>query len=569
MMLKRMACLVLSIITILSLAGCGGSDNTQSVENAVTSETGVGEYILTTKDGQISMFDTSGNIISNISLNGTAESEFIYTMDEGNMYIPSLQDMKSIPRMMYAVDKTTRKLTMLSVSSNAISKKAEMMLSDGNITGMYGYNGLFYYSVSTQGIKATPYAFERRQKLEKDGTLAYAQTVPLENTEKSTFVYMENYFSEYLEAIGLKDYVSEGDMVTLNIPSAKHAIYEIPTDVLAWTANNTNIYFFSNTQMGIYNTTNNKITVYYGAINPIKASYIDGINKRNYLLSDFGDGSDVTTLMEIDYSDMKVDRVIQISYSNPMDITVNKDEYIMMLFKTAGSEKTFSQLRVLNYEDCSELYSIGLNYLPTKVLYKDEMAFLFNPYENYFLKGSIHSGTFTSMPKKTAHGDVYSDIFIVDTKYRNDYLYDEYGRYIDRNGHLIDSDGLLIDENSDRVNILGQRIDGLGRAINKAGELIDRYNNLIDEDGNIIQYVQNADGYYYNGNGEKVDIDGTVLVRNDDGVWVRPEDTDDAEIIITGHYDEYGNFIIDNSILEDYPDAYKMWQEQQAEENSK
>ena len=144
----------------------------------------------------------------------------------------------------------------------------------------------------------------------------------------------------------------------------------------------------------------------------------------------------------------------------------------------------------------------------------------------------------------------------------------EYGRYIDRNGHLINSDGLLVDENSDRVNILGQRIDGLGRAINKAGELIDRYNNLIDEDGNIIQYVQNADGYYYNGNGEKVDIDGTVLVRNDDGVWVRPEDTDDAEIIITGHYDEYGNFIIDNSVLEDYPDAYKLWQEQQAEEDN-
>ena len=33
-------------------------------------------------------------------------------------------------------------------------------------------------------------------------------------------------------------------------------------------------------------------------------------------------------------------------------------------------------------------------------------------------------------------------------------------------------------------------------------------------------------------------------------------------IQITGHYDEYGNFIIDKDVLEKYPDAYTIWQEQ-------
>ena len=64
------------------------------------------------------------------------------------------------------------------------------------------------------------------------------------------------------------------------------------------------------------------------------------------------------------------------------------------------------------------------------------------------------------------------------------------------------------------------------------------------------------------------DIDGTVLVRNSEGDWVRPENSDEAEVVITGHYDEYGNFIIDKDILDAYPDAYERWQSSQVEEST-
>ena len=211
---------------------------------------------------------------------------------------------------------------------------------------------------------------------------------------------------------------------------------------------------------------------------------------------------------------------------------------------------------------------MGLEYLPTKVLSNGEIVYLFNPYESYFLAGSVHSGGLSKISKQMDSGEVYSDMFLVDLDYKSDYYYDEYGRYVNKNNHLINEDGELIDENNDRVNGLGQRIDALGRAINKEGDLIDRYNNIIDIDGNIIRYVKNVDGYYYNGEGKKVDIDGTILVRNSEGEWVRPENSDEAEVVITGHYDEYGNFIIDKDILDAYPDAYERWQANQIEEST-
>ena len=93
---------------------------------------------------------------------------------------------------------------------------------------------------------------------------------------------------------------------------------------------------------------------------------------------------------------------------------------------------------------------------------------------------------------------------------------------------------------------------------------IDKYNNIIDEKGNVIKYIQNKDGNYYNSKGQLVDSDGTVLVRNEIGDYVRPEVLIEEQggIQITGHYDEYGNFIIDKDVLEKYPDAYTIWQEQ-------
>lgn len=553
--MKRFSAIILSLTIILTLAGC--KSNTPVVEE---DHTVTGQYILTTSDGRVSMFDEVGNVISEVTLSGSPESEYIYTIDNGNIYVASLQQFNSIPKLLYAVDKATRRLTFLTITSNQIMKRGEVILSDSNITQIYGYNGLFYYSVSTQDIEANPYSFERRQKLNENGTLSYIQTVPIENTSESTFIYMENYFDKYLEYTGISQHVSSSDKTTLNIPDVKHQVFEIPTTVSTWTANNNNIYFFSETQMGTYNVINNKITVYYGTINPILAQYQDGINKENYLLSDFGDQSSKTVILKIDYDNMKVDQVVQIDYNNAMDMIVDKGNYIMMVFKVSQSDKTFAQLRVLNYDDCSELYITGVEYLPTKVLADEETVYLFNPYEDYFLTGSIHSGNLREISKDTEMGNIYSDIFLVDLDYKSDYYYDESGRYVNRDGHLINENGELIDENNDRVNMLGQRIDTLGRAINKNGQLIDRYNNIIDIDGNITQYIMNADGYYYNSEGKKVDIDGTVLVRNKDGDWVRPEDSGENEIVITGHYDEFGNFIIDKKVLELYPDAYEIWQ---------
>jgi hypothetical protein len=321
--------------------------------------------------------------------------------------------------------------------------------------------------------------------------------------------------------------------------------------------------------MGSYDMKTNQITLRYGSIRPINSVYIDGINKDIYTISDFGDGSEKSLIMNLDYNGMYVNKTIEINYANPLNLYVDKNHNIYGIFKTTTSNKNFSQLRVFRYADAAELYTIGVPYLPTKMLSRDSTVYLFNPYEDYFLIGSLGSSEFSKIEKDPTDRDMqYTDIFIANREYINDYFYDENGRLRNRENYYINSDGELVNADNERINKYGQRIDEKGRAINKDGEYIDKYNNIIDIQGNILKYVPDSEGYYHNSNGQYVDSDGTLLVRNDIGDWVRPEVLIEEQggIKITGHYDEFGNFIIDADILEKYPDAYDIWQKQKIAE---
>lgn len=562
-MIKKSLSLLLIFCTILSiLTGCSSAPQKQ---NTVVETVKNGDYILTTEKGIITMFDDLSKVVAEIDLNGGEESEYIYVMDEGNLYSSKLEGVENIPRILYAVDKTSRKMTMILVYKNELKTMKDFILKESDIEDIYGYNGLFYYSTTNPETKANPYSYIRPQILSDDGKLSYATNVPVNTSKDSVYVYMENYSEEFLSFTGLDKYMSTIDVELTNFPKISKATYELPGNVNTWVANTQYIYFFNETQMGQYDIENNQITLHYGSIRPVTSTYMDGINKNIYTISDFGDGSEKSLILNVDYEDMNVNKAIEIQYANPLHMYVDKNNNIYALFKTTISSKNFSQLRVFRYDDYAELYTIGIPYLPTKVLSKNLDVYLFNPYEDYFLIGSIGSSDFAEIEKDpTGQERKYTDIFIANKPYINDYYYDEDGRLVNRENYYINSDGELVDENNDRVNKYGQRVDEKGRAINKNGEFIDKYNNIIDAKGNIVKYVQNKDGNYYNSKGELVDSDGVVLVRNEIGDYVRPEILIEEQggIKITGHYDEYGNFIIDEDVLEQYPDAYSIWQEQ-------
>ena len=559
--------IVLSLIFSL-LTGCstgGGSTEAQLPTQAV-----MGDYILTTDNGIITMYDNVSNVVAELDLNGGEDSQYIYAMDEGNLYSSKLYGVTNIPRIIYAVDKTTRKMTMVLAYQNELKSMRDYILKEGNIEDIYGYNGLFFYSTLNKETKANDYTFVRPQILSDDGKLSYATNIPVNDSKDALYVYMENLSNDFLQFTGLKDYMSSIDIELTNFPSVQKAVYELPGNIKTWVANTQNIYFFNNEQMGAYDLENDQITLYYGSIRPITSMYIDGINKNIYTISDFGNGSEKSLVLNIDYDDMRINKALEIQYSDPISVYVDKDSNVYTLYKTTNSKKNFSQLRIFRYSDYAETFTIGIPYLPTQMLAKDSTVYLFNPYEDYFLIGAIGAAEFSEVPKDPQNrGLKYTSIFLANRTYINDYYYDEEGRLVNRENFYINGDGEIIDENGDRINKYGQRIDEKGRAINKAGEFIDKYNNVIDSKGNIIKYVQNADGYYYNSKGEYVDSDGTVLVRNEIGDWVRPEILIEEQggIKITGHYDEFGNFIIDEDILEKYPDAYSIWQESKNNKN--
>ena len=566
MIKKRISLLLLICMVFSVLTGC--STTPQQTEVATTSQKRLGEYVLTTDHGVITMFDNINNVVSEVDLNGGEESEYIYIMDEGNLYSSKLEGIENIPRILYAVDKNSRKMTMVLVYKSELKAVKDYILKESDIEDIYGYNGVFYYSTKNKSTKANTYSFVRPQMLSDDGKLSYVNNVPVNTSKESLYVYMENYSKDFLSFTGLEAYMSAIDIELTNFPKISKATYELPGNVQTWVANTQHIYFFNETQMGQYNIKNDQITLHYGSIRPIASTYMDGINKSIYTISDFGNGSEKSLILNIDYENMNIDKAIEIQYSNPLFMYVDKNNNIYALFKNTKSSKNFSQLRVFRYSDYAELYTIGIPYLPTKVLSKNLDVYLFNPYESYFLLGSLGSSDFAQIEKDpTGQGIKYTDIFLANKPYVNDYYYDENGRLVNRENYFINSDGELVDENNDRINKYGQRVDEKGRAINKNGEFIDRYNNIIDSNGKVIKYVQNKDGNYYNSKGELVDSDGTVLVRNEIGDYVRPEVVleEQGGIKITGHYDEYGNFIIDEDVLEKYPDAYSIWQAQKNE----
>lgn len=556
--LLLVVCMIFSILT-----GCSSAPQKQ--EAVATTITRDGDYILTTDNGIITMFDNLSNVVAQVDLNGGEDSEYIYTMDEGNLYSSKLQNVENVPRIIYAVDKTSRKMTMVLAYKNELKTMKDYILKESEIEDIYGYNGLFFYSTNNKTKEANPYTYIRPQILSDDGKLSYATNIPVNTSKNALYVYMENYKSDFLNFTGLDKYTSAIDIELANYPNITKAVYSIPGNIKTWVANTQNIYFFSDTQMGSYNLETNQITMHYGSIRPVESLYIDGINKDIYTISDFGDGSEKSLILNIDYDDMSVNKAIEIQYGNPMFMHVDKDHNIYGLFKTTTSNKNFSQLRVFKYDNYAELYTIGVPYLPTKVLARNLDVYLFNPYEDYLLIGSLGSSDFAEIPKDpTGQGIEYTNMFLANKPYINDYFYDENGRLVNRENFFINHDGELVDENNDRINRYGQRIDEKGRAINKNGDFIDRYNNIIDADGTVIEYTQHKDGNYYNSKGQLVDSDGTVLVKNEIGDYVRPEVLIEEQggIKITGHYDEYGNFIIDEDILDQYPDAYTIWQSQ-------
>lgn len=551
-------CIVLSVLT-----GCSSKPAKQ--QEIATQTVKNGDYILTTENGIITMFDNLSNIVAEVDLNGGEESKYIYAMDEGNLYSSKLEGIENIPRILYAVDKTSRKMTMILVYKNELKTMKDFILKESNIEDIYGYNGLFYYSTNNPETKANTYTYIRPQILSDDGKLSYATNIPINTSKNSLFVYMENYSEEFLNFTGLNKYMSNIDIELTNFPKISKATYELPGNVNTWVANTQYIYFFNDTQMGQYDIENNQITLHYGSIRPITSMYMDGINKNIYTISDFGKNSEKSLILNVDYKNMNINKAIEIQYANPLYMYVDKNNNIYALFKTTISSKNFSQLRVFRYDDYAELYTIGIPYLPTKVLSKNLDVYLFNPYEDYFLIGSIGSSDFAEIEKDpTSQDRKYTDIFIANKPYSNDYYYNEDGRLVNRQNYFINSDGELVDENNDRINKYGQRVDEKGRAINKDGEFIDKYNNIINANGKIIKYIPDKNGEYHNTRGELVDSDGVVLVRNEIGDYVRPEILVEEQggIHITGHYDEFGNFIIDESVLEEYPDAYSIWQSQ-------
>lgn len=556
---KKTYIVLLLFISLVLLTSCGQKEET--IDNIVSNDTNsnLPSYILTNPTGVISLFDLKGDLIEELDI-GNKNSDYIYTMDNGNVYAEELNKEKSINNIMYAVDKNKGNLTIIKISTDGFEKIASKNLRDSkDIDSIYAYMGSFFYSVKSKNIRANKHTFSKPEKQKENGIIDYNVSLPVAKGKAlKTYIVIEDFTDEYKEGMNFDKIFKKEQLAELGLHSFKRKILEIPYEVDSWTASNDNIYFFFEEYMGQYRIAKDQISLYYGPKDVVSSYYLDGKNKSVVAMSKLGEDSTKSVILEMEHKDMQITKSIEIEESELLGFDIVKNKQIYSIFKNPMEKsESFAKLKVLDYKTYDEVQSVPLKYIPTKVLSKNGYIYLFNPHEDYFLLGSLGSSSFSKYRKNFDIEEdtlAFDDIFVLDFVYEEEYSYDKQGRLVNDEGKLINRDNELIDENKKSVNKYGQIINEFGRAINEEGQFIDRFNNVIDREGNILEYIENEDGFYRNKFGDIVSEQGQILVQDDNGDWALPKAEERPPI--EGYYDETGKFVISPAYLEKYPDAY-------------
>lgn len=560
------AVIIFFSITFLFTSCTGKSGKNSQANNMISAgySEKTADYILTSKQGSIVLCNLAGEIIDRLDLEGSKKSDFLYAIDQGQTFAKSLQNAY-IPNILYAADKSNGRLYIIKVTDKKLEKIETKSLKEKGFTKIYGYNGILFYSVNEKGkLFAKKPTILKPEKEKNSGVADFYQTIVVNKDRPlTTYIYVENYSDIYFKETGINNMIESSEKSLLAKTKINKETFEIPCLADDWVANEKYVYFFYKGYMGQLYLEDNKVGLYYGGDTTKKSIYWGGRFKKVLSLNNFGgDNSEKSLLFELDYKNMKINRAIEIEGKSPIDMALDKGNYIAIAMKNdQESEGSYSKIKVLSYKDYSDVTTIPLKYMPSKILAHNGYVYAFNPYEEYFFIGQITSNNMSKYSKVIDNVN-YSDILLVDFYKYDDYLYDGNGRYVNENGQLINADNELIDSNNNRINKYGQRLDEYGRAINDKGQLIDRFGNIIDENGKIIEYTKGEDGYYRNKYGQIVDEQGNVLVQNEEGEWVLPKKAEDD--IIQGYYDENGRFIIDPSYLKKHPDAYEKLEQQQS-----
>lgn len=566
--MKKIFLFLITISLLLNIVGCSKSAPENSNQIINVSEENVSDYILASDNGQLALFNIQGEELDSLSLSSGKKSNFIYTMDTGNTYAKSLQNMEYIPNILYAVDKSNGRLYILKVDKKEIKEIDKKSLREKNIDKIVAYNGLFFYSVKAKNMWSNKYSFIKNEREKMNGIIDYDASLPVERSRPlSTYILLENYSDLFLDATGIKKNLKKEDFDKFQTTKLHRKTFELPCDADDWTANNKYIYFFYEDHMGEYILEKDQVGLYYGAKETVKSAYIDGRFKKVLTLNNFGGSfTQKSLLFELNYKNNRITRSIEIEEQNPLGLSVDKGQFIHMIFKSSESnEGSYAKLKTLKYKDYSDFANIPLKYMPTEVKSHNSFVYLFNPYEEHFLIGSAGSSSLSKY-RKTYDNINYTNLLLVDFNNQDDYIYDSDGRYVNEENNLINADNELINSNRNKINKYGQLLDQYGRAVNSNGELIDKYNNVINESGNIVKHTKGEDGLFRDSLGRVVNEKGEYLIQNEEGDWILPIIEDEP---IKGYYDENGKFVIDAEYLKKYPDAYTKLQEQQGDSNKK
>ena len=558
--MKKIFYMTFFLIALLTLSACSNDGkvkvDTSKVyedERKIEIKTNTSsDFILATSKGILQLYDVKGKVLDTLNLGGSKKSEFIYCEDSGEIYSRNILDVNAFNSIFYAVDKADGKLYVIQNSGGKLKKvETKSLKASKDIVEIQAYNGVFFYLVKGNGIKANEFTVNKLSNV--SGLVNFMKEVGVARRGKTySFIYVENLSAEYIKHMDLDKKLKTEDISNLNLTAMKKECIRIPYDIDSWAVTNNSVVYFAEGIYGDYNLDTNILTACYGTDSSIQSIYRPGRYSNVFALNQMGNNSEKNLLIQVDTDDLSIGKVVEFKEEIPLDMYIDNNNNLAYIIYKLNNQETYGKLRIYNLSNWKEINNITFDFVPTEVKGHNGYYYVMNKYEDFLVYGLNGEKTYNKI-SKYINDDSNANTLLMCNVFRKDYfLYDANGRYIDENANLLDYRGNLVNGSLQKVNRYGQLLDAYGRALNANGELVDRYGNIVDENGKIIQYTKQPDGYYRSANGTIVDKTGKAMIQLENGTYV-----EDVEEIpeLEWHYDENGKIIINADYLAKYPDA--------------
>lgn len=414
-------------------------------------------------ENEINLYNLNGDLLDSDKIS-KGDLSYIGVRDQGLSFSYTNKKKEYLPDVdyFYYLNKEKKDLYKYEINKKGFKDIDKYNLKEKNISKLYAYNEIIFYSTySTTGKMFTnKYDIKRGDEVYTD---VYFDQIDYKFDPIHTYIYILNTGS-------------------VNTDYGKKELIEIPFRVTDWVANEGNIYFITDSNIGRYDLTTNRIYL-YNNFKGLKNIYYSN-NKDGGVFGIIANKElEEGYIFKYDERNLKVIDVYSF-IGGEYEGSAISDDTIAVNLKVPSSEGGFrTETKIFNFNGAI-LGSMTQRYIPTNFDISNGIIYSLNKFSTEFTVQLMNTTA-----KRLERGR-FSGISAVNLYYKDNFNYSKKGELLNLNCQLVNKYGELISKDGTLMGKNGFILDNYGREINKqTGLPVDSEGNIIDSNGNILNYV--------------------------------------------------------------------------------